>query len=415
VKATASDHLTLDEARRLEQEFLIALYGPIRQGMIPVRGEGALLWDAQGREYLDLASGGRAVTGVGHCHPRVVAAIKAQAERLIHCSNDFYTEPMLRLAERLGSLSPCRKVFFCNSGAEANEAAIKLARKHASLHGPPGKREIVTALDSFHGRTLATLTATGQPKYQKGFEPLASGFAYVPYNDSDAMERAVGDNTCAVMLEPVLGEAGVYPATPEHLAGVRRLCDERGALLILDEVQTGMGRTGAMFAFQRLGVTPDMFTLAKGLAGGVPMGAMLARDEVAASFEPGDHATTFGGSPLPAAAALAVLDAIEEEGLIENARVIGEHLVGQLRAMQSREPDTIAQIRGCGMMVGVDLAGPWARDVRRACLGDGVIIQAVGDRILRLIPPLVLTRVQADRGLEVIERSIVQARERNGP
>jgi len=411
VKKTTSDHITLDQARELEREFLIALYGPIRQGMIPVRGEGALLWDAEGREYLDLASGGRAVTGVGHCHPKVVAAIKEQAERLIHCSNDFYTEPQLRLAERLGSLTPCRKVFFCNSGAEANEAAIKLARKHASLHHPPEKREIVTALDSFHGRTLTTLAATGQPKYQKGFEPLPAGFVYVPYNDIAAMERAVGDNTCAVMLEPVLGEAGVYPATSEYLMAVRQLCDERGALLILDEVQTGMGRTGAMFAFQRFGVTPDIFTLAKGLAAGVPMGAMLARDEVAVSFQFPDHATTFGGSALPAAAALAVLDVIEEQGLVENARAVGEYLVERIQDVQARLPNTIDAIRGCGLMVGVDLAGPWAPAVKRTCLHDGVIIQAVGDRILRLIPPLVLTRGQADRGLEVIERAIVAARD----
>jgi acetylornithine/N-succinyldiaminopimelate aminotransferase len=392
--------MLIDEAKALERQHLLTLYNPIRMPMVMARGEGARLWDTTGREYLDFISGGRAVTGIGHCHPKLVAAIAQQAATLIHVSNDFYSEPQLRLAARLSTLFGGR-VFLCNSGAEANEAAIKLARKHGHLTGGPEKLEIVTALKSFHGRTLATIAATGQPKYQQGFEPLPAGFVHVPYNDVEALKQAVSDKTCAIMLEPVLGESGVYPATPEYLRTARELCDAHGAALILDEVQTGMGRTGRLFAFEHYGLKPDIITLAKGLAGGVPIGAMLASEPVASAFAPGDHASTFGGSALPAAAALAVLDVIEEEGLTKRAAVIGEQLVRGLEAIREKHT-LVTEIRGCGLMIAVDLAEPKAGEIKAECGRRGLLIITVGDSMLRLLPPLILSEEQAARGLQIL-------------
>jgi len=392
--------MNLEQAAALERQHLLTLYTSIRMPMVIARGEGAQLWDTEGKEYLDFISGGRAVTGVGHCHPKVVAAICAQAGTLIHVSNDFYTEPQLRLAERLSKLFDGR-CFLCNSGAEANEAALKLARKHAYKTVGPEKHEIVCALKSFHGRTLATLTATGQPKYQEGFAPLPGGFLHIPYNDVEALRNAVGPRTCAVMLEPILGESGVYPATPEFLGAARELCDSHGAALILDEVQTGMGRTGTMFAYQGYDLQPDIITLAKGLAGGVPIGAMLAREPIASSFQPGDHASTFGGSALPAAAALAVLEVIEEEGLVARAAGLGARLAQGLQALRAKFP-LIMEIRACGLMLGVDLAEPKSADVKNRCAARGLLITTVGDSMLRLLPPLVLTDAEADRGLQIL-------------
>jgi acetylornithine aminotransferase/acetylornithine/N-succinyldiaminopimelate aminotransferase len=337
---------------------------------------------------------------VGHCHPKVVAAIRAQAGRLIHVSNDFYSEPQLKLAERLSKLFGGR-CFLCNSGAEANEAAIKLARKHAHKTAGPEKHEIVCALKSFHGRTLATLTATGQPKYQEGFAPLPGGFLHIPYNDVEALRKAVGPRTCAVMLEPILGESGVYPGTPEFLGAARERCDAHGAALIFDEVQTGVGRTGTMFAYQGYGIQPDIITLAKGLAGGVPIGAMVAREPAASSFQPGDHASTFGGSALPAAAALAVLDVIEEEGLAERAQALGARLAQGLEALRAKT-SLITEIRACGLMIGVDLAEPKAGEIKSRCAERGLLIITVGDAMLRLLPPMVLSDEEADRGLQIL-------------
>jgi acetylornithine/N-succinyldiaminopimelate aminotransferase len=395
----------IDEARALEQQCMLNLYPPIRMPMVIARGEGARLWDTEGNEYLDFISGGRAVTGVGHCHPKVVAAIREQAGTLLHVSNDFYTEPQLRLAARLSQLTGGGRCFLCNSGAEANEAAIKLARKHGHETGGPDKYEIVCAEKSFHGRTLATITATGQPKYQHGFEPLPEGFRYVPFNDVAALRRAVTERTCAVLLEPVLGESGVYPATEEFLNTAREQCDAVGAALVLDEVQTGVGRTGRMFAYEHYGLTPDIITLAKGLAGGIPIGAMIAREPVAAAFAPGDHASTFGGSALPAAAALAVLDVIEEEGLLARADTLGRRLVAGLEALREKHA-LITDIRGRGLMVAVDLAEPVAGRVRSECAARGLFVITVGDSMLRLLPPLVLTDEQADRGLHLLGEAI---------
>jgi len=392
--------LDFEEARTLERSYLLNLYSPIRMPMVIARGQGARLWDTDGKEYLDFVSGGRAVTGLGHCHPKVVAAIREQARQLIHVSNDFYTEPQLRLAQRLSTLIGGR-CFFCNSGAETIEAAIKLARKHAFKSAGPDKYEIITALKSFHGRTMGALAATGQPKYHQGFQPLPGGFTHVPFNDLAALRAAVTSRTAAVMLEPILGESGIYPATPEYLTAARELCNSHGAVLIFDEVQTGIGRTGKMLACQHYDVQPDIITLAKGLGAGIPIGAMLAREPVASSFEPGDHASTFGGSPLPAAAALAVLDAIEEEDLLDNATRVGRRLAEGLHALQQKTP-LVKAIRAHGMMLAVDLAEPVAAEVKAECVARGLLLITVGDAMLRLLPPLILSEEEADRGLKTL-------------
>jgi len=399
--------VNFDEAQQLERSYLLTLYTPIRMPMVIARGEGARLWDTEGKEYLDFVSGGRAVTGLGHCHPKVAAAIRHQAENLLHVSNDFYTEPQLRLGERLSKLFGGRS-FFCNSGAEAVEGAIKLARKHGYTTGGPEKHEIVTALSSFHGRTFAALAATGQPKYHKGFQPLPAGFSYIPFNDVEALRGAVTERTCGVLLEPILGESGVYPATPEFLGAAREACDENGAALILDEVQTGLGRTGRMFAYQHYDVEPDIIALAKALGGGVPIGAVIAREPVASAFEPGDHASTFGGGPLPAAAALAALDAIEQEGLVENAARVGEQLAQGLRAIQEKT-SLVTEIRARGFMIAVDLARPVAGRVKEQCAARGLLINTVGDGMLRLLPPLVLSADEAERGLGVLGEVLASA------
>ncbi|MGD0111308.1 MAG: acetylornithine transaminase [Armatimonadota bacterium] len=399
--------MRLDEAKALDRAHQLNLYTPIRMPMVMARGEGARLWDTEGKEYLDFVSGGRAVTGIGHCHPKVVAAICEQARTLIHVSNDFYTEAQLRLAERLSKLFGGR-CFLCNSGAEANEAAIKLARKHAYKSGAADKTQIVSALKSFHGRTLAALAATGQPKYHKGFQPLPSGFAHVPYNDVKALKAAVSEKTCAVLLEPILGESGVYPATPEYLGTARELCDTYGAALILDEVQTGLGRTGRMFAFEHYDVRPDVITLAKALGGGLPIGAMIAREPVASAFEPGDHASTFGGSALPSAAALATLDVIEQEKLPENAARIGKRLAAGLLEMQA-DGLPIEDVRERGCMIAVDLTRPQAAWVKDECAARGLLINTVGDDMLRLLPPMVLTEREADRGTAILKAVLAAA------
>ncbi|MFB3881326.1 MAG: aspartate aminotransferase family protein [Armatimonadota bacterium] len=396
--------MNFDEAQALERQYLLNLYTPIRMPMVMARGEGARLWDTEGREYLDFVSGGRAVTGLGHCHPRVVEALRKQAGQLLHVSNDFYSEPQMLLARRLGGLFGGR-CFFCNSGAEANEAAIKLARKRAYKASGQEKHEIVTALKSFHGRTMGALAATGQPKYHHGFQPLPAGFVHVPFNDIEALKGAVGASTCAVMLEPILGESGVYPATPEYLTAARELCDCAGATLIFDEVQTGLGRTGKMFGYEHFGVEPDVITLAKGLGAGVPIGAMLAREPAASAFEPGDHASTFGGSALPAAVALAVLDAMEEEGVLENARLVGARLAEGLRGIQAKTP-LVEGIRAWGMMIGVDLSRPVAAAVKDRCAARGLLIITVGDRMLRLLPPLILRPEEADRGVALLAEAL---------
>ncbi len=405
------DRLTTTGIGDLSARYLMHTYS--RAMIAPVRGSGVRVWDADGKEYLDFL-GGIAVCGLGHCHPAVVAAVKKQAETLLHCSNLYLIEGQALLAKALLDGSPFGKAFFCNSGAEANEAAIKLARKYARMRHEDGRYEIVTALGSFHGRTLATVTATGQPKYQKGFEPLPTGFRYVPFNDVAALEKAVSDVTAAVLLEPVQGEGGVHVADEAYLGRARQLCDERGALLILDEVQTGMGRTGRMFAFEHFAIEPDAVTLAKALGGGVPIGAILARDEAAQAFTPGTHASTFGGNPLACAAALAVVETIRAEGLVERAAEMGRYLAGMLGALAGRFPQ-VAEIRGKGLMLGMefgecegDARGPAApaRDVAAACLGRGLLVNAVSDTTLRFLPPLVVGRADIDEAVSILEKAM---------
>lgn len=387
------------EIMELGDQYLMRNVGRIP--LAPVKGEGARLWDADGREYLDFVSG-IAVNSLGHCHPAVVDAIRRQAGTLIHCSNLYYIEEQARLARLLVENSALDKAFFCNSGAEANEAAIKLARKHAKLSRGAEKFEIITALHSFHGRTLATVTATGQPKYHKGFEPLPEGFKYVPFNDLVALEKAVGPATCAVLLEPVQGEGGVNVASRHYLEGVQMLCREHGALLIFDEVQTGLGRTGRFLAHQHFGVEPDILTLAKALGGGFPIGAMLAKEDIAGTFQPGDHASTFGGNPLACAAALAAMEEMLLGGVVENAASTGAYLYEQLKGLGGKYP-FVKEVRGLGLLLGMEL-NMEGKEIVDGCLERGLLINCVNNNVLRFIPPLTITPDDVDRAIAILDQ-----------
>ncbi len=356
-----------------------------------VRGQGCLVWDDHDREYLDLVAG-IAVNLLGHSHPAVASALATQAQTLIHTSNIYFTKPQVELARRLVELSFPSRVFFCNSGAEANEAAIKLARKWGRKNRD-GAFEIITTTGSFHGRTLATITAGGQPKYSDPFQPLPSGFVHVAYNDFAAIQAATTDKTVAVMLEPVMGEIGIIPAAAGYLEAVRKWCDERNLLLILDEVQTGLGRTGRWFAHQHHGITPDVMTLAKGLGGGVPIGACLATPR-ADVFEPGDHGSTFGGNPLACSAALAVLQVIERDGLVGHAAEMGEMLHSVLEGLGGKEAR------------GVEFEEPRAKPFQQACLDAGVVVNAVDDHTVRLVPPLIIGPHEIDRAQEAMRGAI---------
>ncbi len=353
-----------------------------------VRGQGCLVYDEAGREYLDLVAG-IAVNLLGHAHPEVAAAVSRQAATLIHTSNIYFTQPQVELARRLVELSFPSRAFFCNSGAEANETAIKIARKWGARHRD-GAFEIITTTGSFHGRTLATVTAGGQHKYSDPFKPLPEGFVHVAYNDLGALQAATSEKTVAVMLEPVMGEIGIIPAAAGYLKGVRQWCDSQDLLLILDEVQTGLGRTGRWFAHQHHGITPDVMTLAKGLGGGVPIGACLAalRADV---LEPGDHGSTFGGNPLACAAALAVLHVVERDGLVGHAAEMGDLLHVSLGSLGAKE------VRGLGLMQAFEFAEPRAKAFQQACLEAGLIVNAVDDHSVRLVPPLIITAAQVER------------------
>jgi predicted acetylornithine/succinylornithine family transaminase len=389
--------MNTEEIIALTDDYVMHTYGRIPLAL--VRGEGARVWDAEGREYIDFV-GGLAVCSLGHCHPAVTEAIAAQARTLMHVSNLYHIEPQAKLARLLVENSCGDKVFFCNSGAEANEAAIKLARKYAKKNMGPENYEIITALKSFHGRTLATITATGQSKYQEGFEPLPQGFKYVPFNDLDALKDAIGPHTCAVMLEPVQGEGGVNEATQEYLAGARELCDQHGFLLIFDEVQCGLGRTGKFLTYQHYGVGPDIITLAKALGGGFPIGAMLAREGAASAFSPGDHASTFGGNPLACAAGLAVMDKLLNNGVVDNAARVGEYFKNKLATLAARY-NFISEVRGRGLMLGLELALD-GRDIVARCQNRGLLINCVNNNVLRFIPPLIITAKDVDAALEIL-------------
>jgi predicted acetylornithine/succinylornithine family transaminase len=341
------------------------------------------------------------VTSLGHGNPRVVRAIKEQADKLTHVCNVFHTEPMAQLAARIGHAFGDGRVFFANSGAEAVESALKLARRWG--HGF-GRFEFITTLGSFHGRTFGSLSATGQEKYHVGFQPLVPGFKQVPYDDVGAIERAITDQTAAVMVEPIQGEGGVIVPHPDYLVRLRDLCDRAKILLIVDEVQTGMGRTGKLFGYQHTGIKPDIVTLAKALGGGVPIGAMVAKSEIATALSPGTHGSTFGGNPIACAAALAVFDALEQDGAIANGADVGGYLIKRLREIAQTCPN-VREVRGAAMIIGVALKHP-AKAVVDACFAEELVVNGTADTVLRLLPPLTLTREQADAGLAIIERAI---------
>ncbi|MSM39239.1 MAG: acetylornithine transaminase [Geobacter sp.] len=379
-------------------KYIMKTYG--RYPIVPVRGEGSILWDADGKRYLDFLAG-VAVNSLGHCHPAVVKAIQEQAATLIHCSNYYQIPNQIELAELLCTHSFADKAFFCNSGAEANEAAIKLARKYSrDTYDNPERYGIITATDSFHGRTMATVSATGQAKVQKFFDPLLHGFQHVPFNDAAALASAVTPTTCAVMLEPIQGEGGVNVPDSGYFQAVREICDRNNLLLIFDEVQVGMGRTGKLFAYEHFGVTPDIMTLAKALAGGAPIGTMLARDEVAAAFTPGTHGSTFGGNPLVTAAGIAAVRTILEDGLLNRAEEMGEYLLGELEGLKKRF-SVITDVRGIGLMIGMGLTVPGA-DIVAKGHERGLLLNVTHDSVLRFVPPLVVTKQEVDEMIGIL-------------
>lgn len=372
-----------------------------RYNIVLDHGDGPYVYDTQGKKYIDFLAG-IAVNVVGHNYKPLVDAISKQASKMIHCSNLYYTEVQVEAAEKLKKLSGMDKVFFGNSGAEANEGAIKLARKYAT-NIDPEKIQIISALHSFHGRTIATLTATGQDHYHHGFGPLPAGFDYVPYNDIQALEAKMSDKTCAVMLEAIQGEGGVHVPDPDYLPKVRALCDKYNAVLIFDEVQCGMGRTGTFFGCQQFGIKPDIVTLAKGLAGGVPIGAFMATDKIANAFHAGDHGSTFGGNPLACAAACVVLDALIDGNLMENAKEIGAYLQTKFETYKAKYPNLIKDVRGRGLILGMELSCE-GRQIANECLDYGAIINCTAGNVLRFVPPLNITKAHVDELISILDK-----------
>jgi acetylornithine/N-succinyldiaminopimelate aminotransferase len=386
--------MTTQETIELYSKYVITNYK--RLPRVIVKGEGCYLYDADGNKILDMFPGW-AVSGIGHCHPKVVEAIRKQAGELLHIDNTFYSEQQGQLAQLISERGFGGKCFFCNSGAEANEGALKLAR----LATADGKYKFITAEGSFHGRTFATVTATAQPKYHEGFLPLLPGFVYVPYNDISALEKAFTDEVCAVMIEPIQGEGGINVATEEYVEAIRQLCDEKGAVMIFDEVQTGMGRTGKWFAYQHYDVEPDIITLAKALGGGVAIGAMMAKEELAVKLVPGKHASTFGGNCIACAAGIAVVEAIEEDNLIENAVKMGEYAKRKLEQLGEKY-DIIKEVRGIGLMIGVQLSSPGAEIVDK-CLARGLRINCTNNTVLRFMPAMIVTKAQIDDAISILD------------
>lgn len=367
--------------------------------LVLVKGAGSRVWDNKGKDYLDFV-GGLAVNILGHCHPDVVAAICFQAGELIHASNLYYTRPQAELARVLVEHSAGDRVFFANSGAEVNEAAIKLARK---FHYPR-RYKIITARRSFHGRTLATVAATGQQKYQQGFAPLPDGFSYARFNDLASFEELVDGETAAIMIEPVQGEGGIHVAAPDFIRGLRELCDRTGLLLIFDEVQCGLGRTGRLWAYENWGAAPDIFTTAKGLGGGLPIGAMLARSGVAEVFKPGDHASTFGGNPVACRAALAVMELLLKDSFLEQVRNKGSLFMAGLRRQVTLFPGLVREARGLGLMAALELREPLAGAAQQRCQERGLLVNAIGDNILRFLPPLIALEEELEQALAILEQ-----------
>ena len=386
----------------VEKKFFLPVFK--RFPVVLVRGEGAWVWDDQGKRYLDFI-GGWAVNSLGHCHPAVAEALSQQARKLIHTSNQVYTIPQLELAQLLVKHSCLDKAFFCNSGAEANEAAVKLARKYGKLK-LGGAFEVISALNSFHGRTLAMVAATGQAKFQEPFIPLPDGFVNVEFSDVEAIKSATNPKTCAVLLEPIQGEGGVVFPSEDYFRQVRKLCDEKGLLLILDEIQTGIGRTGTLFAYEQLGIEPDILTLAKGLGSGVPIGAVLVKEK-ASVFSPGDHGSTFGGNPLVCAAALATLRFILENQVLENVRRVGQYLLDQLARLRSKF-GLVREVRGRGLLAAIEFERDLSEEVVRGCLERGLLLNPVRANAIRFMPPLIIGEAEVDRAVGILEEVLAQ-------
>ncbi len=381
-------------AMQMDKKYVMQSYSRIP--LVIDKGKGVRVWDKEGREYLDFISG-IGVNAIGHCHPEILRALTHQAKRLLHCSNLYYIEPQANLARALCEISFADKVFFSNSGAEANEAAIKLARRW----GKDKRYEIITMEESFHGRTVTTLRATAQTKYQKGFGPFPPGFKYSPFNDLERLKERVSEKTCAIMLEPIQGEGGIRMASEDFMEGVWEICRGKRILLILDEIQCGLGRTGKMFAYQHYGIEPDLMTLAKPLAGGLPMGATLAKEEVASLFKPGDHASTFGGNPLVSSAALAFLKVMEEENLVKKAEEIGEYLGERLKELKAKY-SLIKEIRGKGLMRGIELEFE-GKGVVEKCRYQGLLINCTAKKVLRFLPPLTVKKEDIDQAVDILQ------------
>ena len=386
--------MTTNEIIEMFDKYVVANYGRLPRAI--VKGQGNFIFDADGNKILDMFPGW-AVSGIGHCHPKVVDALRKQAGELLHIDNTFYIEQQGMLAKMLSERAFGGKCFFCNSGAEANEAAMKLARRHTTRE----KYKYITMEGSFHGRTFATVTATAQPKYHDGFLPMLPGFQYVPFNDVDALQAAFTDEVAAVMLEPIQGEGGINIASQEYMQMVRDLCDQHGAIMILDEVQTGMGRTGKWFGHQHYGIEPDIMTMAKALGGGIAIGCMMAKTEIAASLVPGTHASTFGGNPMACAAGIAVIEAIEEDGLIANAVEIGEYASQKLTALKEKHP-IIDHVRGKGLMIGIQLTEPGA-DIVSKCLEKGLRINCTQGSVLRFMPSMTVSKEEIDQAIDILD------------
>lgn len=392
--------MSTEEVIAAGQKYVMNTYG--RLPIVIDKGEGCYVWDLDGNRYLDLVAG-IAVNSLGHSHPAVTKAIQEQCGKLLHCSNLYWIENQVKLAKLLVEKSGLGKAFFCNSGAEANEAAIKLARKWGSGE----KYHIITMQKSFHGRTLGSLAATAQEKYQKAFRPLPEGFSAVPLGDLEALEKEIRPETCAIMLEPIQGESGIHVPSKEYMQGVQALCRKHHILLILDEVQTGLGRTGKAFAFQNFGLEPDIISLAKAIANGVPMGAIVAKTEVADCFQPGDHATTFGGTPIASAAGFAACSILLEDDFLANVQEVGQYFREQLQGIAERHSGMIQEVRGMGLMIGCELTGS-AKDAAARLLEQGVLVNSIGEHVLRFVPPLVINKEQIDEFIAVLEPILVE-------
>jgi len=389
---------------QLADKYMFQTYG--RFPITLVKGDGCRVWDESGKEYLDFLAG-IAVCSLGHSSPLVSSVLQKQSQTLVHVSNLYYTRPQAELAKLLVENSFADRVFFCNSGAEANEAAIKLARRYSREESSPQRHVIVSMENSFHGRTMATLSATGQSKVQTGYYPLLEGFRFVPFNNLIELDKVLDDSVCAVIIEPIQGEGGVVCPDPDYLKGVRSLCTDRNVLLIFDEVQVGMGRTGRLFAHEHFGVSPDIMTLAKALGNGLPVGAMLATDELASVFGPGSHATTFGGTPLVTAVSLAVVQSLLKDGWIENSRSMGEYLKKGLEGL-GRKYSFVKEVRGLGLILGMELNRPCSSIVE-ACMKKGLLLNCAHETVLRFLPPLIVGKEEIDSALEILDRVLEES------